>query len=89
MRTSCSKKLRVENQIVREFLAELFGTFVFLSFSLASVAQYKLQQIGDTFNEANFLSGISNYKKKKLKILGVKKHKILPNTENWPFCVQV
>ena len=38
MRSSCSKKLRVENQIVREFLAELFGTFVFLSFSLAFVA---------------------------------------------------
>lgn len=75
MRSSCSKKLRVENQIVREFLAELFGTFVFLSFSLASVAQYKLQQIGDTFNEANFLSGISNYKKKKIKKIRCKKTK--------------
>ena len=28
MRSSCSKKLRVENQIVREFLAELFGKHV-------------------------------------------------------------
>jgi glycerol uptake facilitator-like aquaporin len=32
--------LRFENETFRKFLAEIFGTFIFLSFSLASIAQY-------------------------------------------------
>jgi hypothetical protein len=32
--------LTVQNKMIRCFLAELLGTFVFISFGLASVAQY-------------------------------------------------
>jgi hypothetical protein len=43
--SSCKYKvnsiLRIRKDWLREFIAETFGTFIFLSFSLASVAQHK------------------------------------------------
>lgn len=40
VRTKIGKALRIKNTFIRVFLAELIGTFVFISFSLAGVAQY-------------------------------------------------
>ncbi len=32
--------LTIRNELFRQFIAEIFGTFLFISFSLASVAQF-------------------------------------------------
>lgn len=50
VRDFLSQKFKARNPLLREFLAELFGTFIFLSFSLASVAQFVFSE------KTNFLS---------------------------------
>ena len=40
MRGILRNALQIRNQLVRVFLAEFFGTFIFISFALGSVAQY-------------------------------------------------
>ena len=42
----------VENKLMRGFMAELLGTFVFMSFSLGSLAQFTFQT-SDLFLSAN------------------------------------
>ena len=42
----------VENKLLRGFMAELLGTFVFMSFSLGSLAQFTFQK-SDLFLSAN------------------------------------
>lgn len=40
VRENVGSKLTIKNKLLRGFLAELLGTFVFMSFSLGSVAQF-------------------------------------------------
>lgn len=47
--------VKIKSPAAREFLAELFGCFIFLTFGLAGVAQYKFQLKDNPYN-TNFLA---------------------------------
>ena len=56
MREKAAIYFVIKNDLLREFLSELLGTFVFMSFALASVAQYKFKG-SSTFLSANISFG--------------------------------
>jgi aquaporin-3 len=51
-----SSFMRVQNQNIRVFLAELLGSLIFISFGLASVAQFKFFKSDDGHYRSAFLS---------------------------------
>jgi len=48
--------IRIKNQKIREFLAEILGSFIFISFGLASIAQFKFFKRDDSSYQSTFLS---------------------------------
>ena len=50
IRDRISDKLKIKNHVVREVLAEMFGTFIFVSFGCGSIAQYIFQGRLDFFS---------------------------------------
>ena len=53
---SICSKLRIRNQSLREFLAELFGTCLFLLFGLGACAQYKFSKTDNASDSTSVLS---------------------------------
>ena len=51
-----SSSMRIQNQNKRAFLAELLGSLIFISFGLASVAQFKFFKSDDELYRSTFLS---------------------------------
>lgn len=48
------KYVKISNQLAKEFLAEMFGTFMLVSFVLATVAQYKFTSTDDPSTTSPF-----------------------------------